>query len=341
MKSKSLQGILKEPSVVFEEASHTYTRKDNGEFYTGCTTISDAWDKAFFLAPWTAKMMAEELKSKIQDVGLMFQDNPHAQKDFETIVDEAKGAAKRFSEKAKKDGTAAHDYIEQLINKCIEPEWKITSLPDSQEAKNAIAAFSIWLDGQKNITWLASEEVVCSDDYRVAGKLDALASIDGLLYLVDFKTSSQLSESYLLQAAGYDIMLREMGVTVQGYLIIRIPKDGKPAETLTVTNRNDMDFFRKTFLMQREAHKFYTLMQSKFKDERGKMKIDKAVNAIKENEIKVVNQETNPNGHSKSNIRQKRKHGKGKAAKGVSEVSPKERSGSADAKRPAHDKTSF
>lgn len=293
MKSQALQLILKEPSVIFDEASHTYTRKDNGEFYTGCTTISDAWDKAFFLAPWTAKMMAEEILSyNFEEL----TSNPNV---FRDLIINSKSAAKRFSEKAKQDGTAAHDYIEQLINNLIDPSTEIKNAPDSIEAKNAIASFVNWAGGKGNITWLASEEVVSSDDYRIAGKLDALASIDGLLYLVDFKTSSQLSASYLLQCAGYDIMLREMGVTVQGYLIIRIPKDGKPAETLTVTNRSDMDFFRKTFLMQREAHKFYVLMESKFKDERGKMKIDTA-----KQELKVAKSNTSQeNGSSKKSIR--------------------------------------
>lgn len=297
MKSESLRNILKEPSVDFDPVGHTYTNRNTGELYVGTTTVSDAWDKAFFLAPWTAKMMAEELKSKIKDIGLMFQDNPNAQKDFEKIVDEAKGAANRFSEKAKFDGSAAHDWIEQVISlKIAEGAPKLPPLPASKEAANAVTAFINWAK-RENAVWIASEEVVCSDEYRIGGKLDALASFNGVPFLVDFKTSSQISESYLLQCAGYDIMLREMGFQVAGYKIVRIPKDGKPVETLTVTKREDMDFFRKTFLMQREAHRFYVLMQSKFKDERGKMKID-----IPEEKVDK-NNTSQENGSSKKSVR--------------------------------------
>ena len=120
-------------------------------------------------------------------------------------------------------------------------------MPDSQEAKNAINAFIRWAK-PLNATWLASEELVASHEHKVAGTLDALAVINGITYLMDFKTSSQISESYLIQCAGYDLMLREMGMQVMGYLILRIPKDGTDAETLTITNQSDMEFFRETFL---------------------------------------------------------------------------------------------
>jgi hypothetical protein len=39
--------------------------------------------------------------------------------------------------------------------------------------------------------------------------MDALAIVDGIPSLIDFKTSSQLSESYPLQAAGYHLMLSD------------------------------------------------------------------------------------------------------------------------------------
>jgi hypothetical protein len=273
MKSKSLATILKPASVVFNEAEHTYTGP-KGQLYTGCTTISEAWDKSFFLGPWYAKEMAEELKRKMAEVGLIFQENPKPREAWEKIVDACKGAAKRKSEQAKLDGTAAHDWIANHLEARIDPETQLLPTPDSAEAKNAIAAFLQWAKSV-DITWLASEEVVSSDDHCMAGKLDSIAIVDGLTYLLDFKTSGQLSSSYLLQCAGYDLMLREMGLQVMGYLIVRIPKDGKPAETLTVTNQIDMQFFRDTFLKQREAHKFYVYMESKFKDvASGKMKVD-------------------------------------------------------------------
>lgn len=274
MKTKELEKILKEPSVKFYDDEHPHPEYGKhvyvtakGELYTGCTTISDAWDKSFFLGPWYAKEMGNYLLAQPFEIVTA---NPRA---FEEMVIEAKGAAKRKSEQAKIDGTMVHDWIEDAIGKKILGAGGILPLPAVPEANRAVTAFVTWAQGVK-ATWLASEEIVCSDEHRIAGKLDGIAAIKGIPFIVDFKTSGQLSASYLLQLAGYDVMLREMGFQVAGYMIVRIPKDGKPAETLTITNREDMKFFRETFLKQREAHKFYVYAEGKFKDASGKMKTD-------------------------------------------------------------------
>lgn len=260
MLKAELQKVIRPASVSFNEAEHTYVHKSTGEFYTGCTTISDAWDKSFFLGPWYAKEMAEFILSKPYDEVIRLDP-----KSFATFITHAKGAAKAKSEKAKDDGTAAHDWIEACIASAINHESSLQNTPVSPEAQNAINAFCSWKKN-KDIVWLASEEVLSSDAYRIAGKLDALAIIDGIPTLVDFKTSGQISASYLLQCAGYDIMLAEMGFRVRQYLILRIPKDGAAPETLTITDRDEMKFLKETFLHQREAHKYYVYAENKLKD---------------------------------------------------------------------------
>ena len=268
MLSSSLKRVLTPSGILFDEVKHTYT-KPNGEMYVGTTTVSDAWDKSYFLGPWTAKEMALAILSVPFD-----EIQKMTPPEFEKFVLNAKGAAKRKSEKAKDDGHDAHAWIEAVISSKLDPSVELLPTPESKEAQNAINAFAGWAKG-RDIKWLASEEVVCSDEHRFAGTLDAIAVIDGLTYLVDWKTSSQISASYLLQCAGYDIALREKGLQVMGYLIIRIPKDGKEAETLTITDQTQMEFFRQTFLKQREAHRFYVYAESKLKDmSTGKMKVD-------------------------------------------------------------------
>lgn len=270
MKTKSLETILRPSGVIFDPAKHSYTNEVSGELYTGCTTISGAWDKSSFLGPWHAKEMALKILGVPYDIVHSF--NPEQ---FESFVLNAKGAAREKGDQAKVDGTAAHDAIENVIAAKMNGTKKyVPKKLETKESNNAFKAFVGWAKG-KQITWLASEEVIASHEYKVAGKLDAIAVVDGLTYLVDFKTSSQLSADYLLQAAGYDLMLREMGLQVMGYLILRVPKDGADAESLTITDSDEMAFFRDTFLRQREAHKFYVLMDNKFKDSfTHKMKVD-------------------------------------------------------------------
>jgi hypothetical protein len=266
---KELEGLIKEASVEFLEAQHLYKNKVNGDFYTGCTTISDAWDKSFFLGPWYAKEAIEFLKTEPFD-----KVHSLTPPEFLNLLDYAKGAAKRKSEEAKVDGTAAHDWIEGSIMAEIDPSLSLPPTPDSKKALSSIEAFCAWKK-TRTIHWLASEHVVASDIHKVAGKLDGLAVVDGVPSIIDFKTSNQLSASYLLQCAGYDIMLEEMGFQVRQYIIVRIPKDGAEVETLTVRDRDEMKFLRDTFLHQREAHKYYVYAENKLKDmSTQKMKVD-------------------------------------------------------------------
>ena len=274
MKIKNLEKLLKAPSVEFNEEKHTYANRETGELYTGCTTISDAWDKSFFLGPWYAKEAINEAITRIPEIARICSEHPDPEKDIKLIelLTDCKGAAKRKGDVAKENGTLAHNWIGNHIEAKIGSDKELLPTPDSVEAKNAIDAFCGWAKSHQ-ITWLASEEVICSDVHRVAGKLDAIAVIDGITYLVDFKTSGQISESYLIQCAGYDLMLQEMGFHVAGYLVLRIPKDGTVAETLTIMDQSDMEFFRQTFLKLREAHKFFVYAANKLK-ENGKMKVD-------------------------------------------------------------------
>lgn len=347
MKSKALDGILKDSGVVMDEEAHTYTFEPTGEFYTGCTTVSGAWRKDF-LAPWYAKEAVKQfgyfdpkydfigaskeekkiLIAEAYDKMLKLRDQLSVMTPVEYLafLGSAKGAAKRKGEEAKIDGTEAHAWAEAAISKKINPESKLLTVSEKSSVRNAINAFIGWAKAQENITWLAVEEVVASHVNKVAGKLDGIASMNGLPFLVDIKTSSQLSEDYLLQCGGYDLMLREMGLQVSGYIILRTPKkcptcekrsvdvclhpNDVHAETLTITNKDDMQFFRDTFLKQREAHKFYVLMANKFKDERGRMKVD----VVPENEKVAETNNIKTNAVSKKSIRPGAGIGKDKKA---------------------------
>lgn len=266
----NLKALLKEPSVFFNATNHTYPHKITGELYKGCTTIADLADKPF-LAPWYAKEMANYLLSCPYDV--VHEMSP---KDFEKFVTDGKKAAPDIADKAKKDGTAAHDWIEGSIAASVDPAILLPGTPDSKQACNAIDAFCAWKK-QHEIIWLASEEIVSSDIHRTAGRVDAVAIVDGIPSIVDFKTSGQISASYPLQCAGYHMMLREMGFTVRQWIILRLPKDGADFETLTISDQKDMQFFEETFLHHLEAHKYQVYLANHYTDSTTrKLRVDAA-----------------------------------------------------------------
>lgn len=261
----SLEKLLEQPSVEFDPKKHVYKNKTTGEFYTSCSTISDAWQK-IFLQAWYAKECAEYAKAHAAEVCKMDE------AEFKKFMDFAKGAAKRKSEQAKVNGSMAHKWMEEFIAAQINSDFSFPATVSTQEAQNAVTAFQNW-NINKEIMWLASEQIVCSDKYKIAGTLDGIAIVDGIPSIMDFKTSSRISEGYLLQCAGYDIMLSETGFDVRQYIILRIPKDGEPAETHTVSDRKEIKFLKETFLHQREAHKYYTYVENNLK-EKGKIKVD-------------------------------------------------------------------
>ncbi len=65
-----------------------------------------------------------------------------------------------------------------------------------------------------------------SDKYGYAGTMDAVMEIEGKTYIVDFKTSKDIFDDYLLQAAAYKMAYEEMTETkLHGFLILalRVP----------------------------------------------------------------------------------------------------------------------
>lgn len=58
------------------------------------------------------------------------------------------------------------------------------------------------------------------------GTLDGLYSINGKIYLVDYKTSNHITYKYCLQLASYRYMLREeYGINIDGCIILQLSKN--------------------------------------------------------------------------------------------------------------------
>ena len=80
------------------------------------------------------------------------------------------------------------------------------------------------------IEWLGSEKKVYSKIWNYAGTIDALARINGELYVIDFKTSAKVYKDYYLQVFGYAQAIHEM-VNHQDYkyyprgMIVRLDKN--------------------------------------------------------------------------------------------------------------------
>lgn len=158
-----------------------YRHPVSGDLVPSVTNIIGILDKPA-LPRWAAKETAKaawSLRTSISEMG------------EEEAIDVLKGAPWRRSTRAADRGTSIHGWLEARLLGQPEPELE-------GEAVLYREAAAAWLDRWQPVT-LATEITMFAPTY--AGTADALVSLDGETWLVDFKTSSGLYPEVALQLA--------------------------------------------------------------------------------------------------------------------------------------------
>ena len=253
-------------NFTFDEASHTYEL--GGKLLTGVTTVLGVRAKDF-LKWWTVKLMFETLVTQLKEVQGITQEK------WIEILGEAKKAHTVKSKEALMSGRIAHDMIEKYIKETIRNEESFvlnTSKIEDEKVRSSVCAFMDW-ESKNKVEWLASELKLPSLKNMFAGTIDAVARINGVLTVVDFKTSNQMSEDYNLQTAAYYILLDENLEEGEERpverLILRIPKDGSGFETKVVDT--PLGFDCETFIHCREIYRWNLMVERLKKEEKIKI----------------------------------------------------------------------
>lgn len=156
----------------------------------GVTTILGQTVNKGGLTWWSAKLAVETVRAHL--------DNPNPAASWDNVLDEAYRAHDRVKREKGNVGTIAHD--------CIHA-WAVgdpfdTYMPDEPESANATrAALAFLKEHVKDIQ--AAEARVVAPDLSWAGTLDLIAYVDGLLTVIDWKTSKSLYREQAWQAAAY------------------------------------------------------------------------------------------------------------------------------------------
>ena len=141
-------------------------------------------------------------------------------------------AHKRTSARARGIGDEAHDAIERWAFHKLGRPTKPPK-PLSEAAMTAFMSFEDWAKGA-DLTPIAAEVVLYSDQYKYAGTCDLVATVNGHLAILDWKTSKRIYTKDLLQSAAYQVAWTEMGHRKpEGAFVVRLPKD-LDAESLEV-----------------------------------------------------------------------------------------------------------
>lgn len=200
-----------------------------GELYQRVTTIKNMLGKGDILIDWAAAEVSRKVQSLI--------DRYHAgDYPFEALLmalqsDSLAKAHNETRDKAADFGTAFHSVVEATGS----GDWSaLKDLPLTPEFWNSVERFKSWTLEFKP-TWVEAEVVVFHPELKVAGQLDALAEIQGELWLIDVKTSKEVYKDFALQLAAYkyapfianpDGTSRPMP-TIHRCGILHVPKSGE------------------------------------------------------------------------------------------------------------------
>lgn len=132
---------------------------------------------------------------------------------------------KAYLREAADKGTYTHHSIEKFLIDKVEPDFNKIPLFARDAAMNGYESFIAWwtyVNRSNKVKVLEVEKkLVCK---YFGGTLDCLLEINGKKWLIDFKTSNHVGYRYYLQLASYAYMLREIGIEVDGCLILQLDK---------------------------------------------------------------------------------------------------------------------
>lgn len=145
-------------------------------------------------------------------------ENLNSGMDLETLFDNARNNYKLVRDQAGDIGSCVHS----LIEKNIKGEWVDCKnlLP---EVKKCFFSFLAWKK-KYNVKFLLTEKTVHSKIHGFAGTFDALIEREGKRYIVDWKTSGAIHDTFGPQVSAYICAARELGIEVHGGLVVRFCK---------------------------------------------------------------------------------------------------------------------
>ena len=129
--------------------------------------------------------------------------------------------------RAAKYGTETHGAIENYLKNTSE---KGTGM---ELDNSSFVAFKNWWEGLNScheVVVLGQEESMKTPLF--AGTYDMLMSVDGKVYLVDFKTSNHVGYKYFMQLAAYrHLLYTQKNINIDGCIILQLSKGPRPRFT--------------------------------------------------------------------------------------------------------------
>lgn len=169
-------------------------------------------------------------------------------------------------------GTEVHSAIEKYTSlNYVETFESEENVSNRLKMKNAFYSFKQWWDiiRMNDFKIIFQEQPLVCRYY--GGTLDMFIMINGLKYLVDFKTSNHFNYKYHLQTAAYRrVLYYEYGIDTDGIIILRLSKDQVYFEEqlLDLRNHSILEYINqcdRTFMSLVYSYYNRKIVEDKFK----------------------------------------------------------------------------
>ncbi len=144
--------------------------------------------------------------------------------------------ARKITTRATNRGTTLHENVEMFLR-------NNTVTPNSMLDKSLFAPFAVILTEHVN-NIRALETKLYSDILKLAGTVDCLAEYDGVLSLIDFKTSKARKnkediDNYFIQCTIYSLMIEELYGVKADQIVVLIAVDYENKVQMFKESRKD------------------------------------------------------------------------------------------------------
>lgn len=163
----------------------------DGIQYPSVTTILGLLDKPALLG-WASNCAVNYIEENLD----VIRDTTDVHRG-EEVLETARTAFRTISNDACKSGTMVHNAIENYVNG-LDYEY----LLETEQSKNGFNAFLSW-EMNNHVEWLESEVEIIDTVVGYAGRFDAIARVNGIVYLIDFKTSKAIYSEMAIQLCAY------------------------------------------------------------------------------------------------------------------------------------------
>jgi genome maintenance exonuclease 1 len=163
--------------------------------------------------------------------------------------------ANKVSRQASTRGTAVHKLAEDYVDN--KPDWKGKHMPSNIATFNTLRPI---LDAKLNNVWM-QEAFLYSDKLKTAGQVDCIGEWDGVLSIIDFKTSKRVKKeeditNYFIQMCFYAAaFLERTGIAIKQAVVVMAVDDNEPL----IFKVNTFDYLNHFLAVRKKYKEMYEI----------------------------------------------------------------------------------